>query len=261
MIAAVKERVRAQDSLFGEPIPGSQSVYRAVAILRGVARGNVNGVTASARAADPQPTLATTHRLLKVLSGEVLLTFAPYSKRYKLGVEAKQFSLRALLSSTIQLIRDLSRETVFLFVRSGADSLCLARCDGDIRIAQLTIDVGSRRSLGHGAGGLALLAGESGEVIERVLVHNERIYPAYANLTSEEIRCGVTATLKRGFSFNDGRLKDDVRAVGLAVGRANEPPLAAVSIATSQARIGTRKRKELDNLLYNELRTRDWTFP
>lgn len=95
----------------------------------------------------------------------------------------------------------------------------------------------------------------------RGVARNDQIDPAYANLKSEEIRAAVSATRKRGFSLNAGCLKDDVRAVGFAVGRINEPPLAAVRIATSQARIGTRKRKEFESLLYNELRTRDWTFP
>ena len=268
MIAAVRERVRSHDLATGEPVPGSQSVYRAVAVLRGVARSNINGITASVLANDLQLTLATTHRLLKVLTGEGLLTFDPYSKRYKLGLqlytlglEAQQFALRELLAGALQRIRDLSRETVFLFVRSGADSLCLERLDGDIAVPQLTIDVAARRPLGIGAGGLALLAAESDAFIEQALAHNANIYSAYADLTAEEIRVAMLATRRRGFSFNDGRLQDDVRAVGLAVGRTDEPPLAAVSIATSQARIGTRKRKEFESLLYNELKTRDWTFP
>ena len=69
-----------RESSSGERIPGTQSVYRAIAVLRGIARSNAAGVTASVLARELELTLATTHRLLKVLASEGLLTFDPYRK-------------------------------------------------------------------------------------------------------------------------------------------------------------------------------------
>ena len=165
-----ERQAQVQDAMKGERISGSQSVYRAIAVLRGVARHNATGITASVLANELALTLATTHRLLKVLTDESLLTFDPYSKKYHVGLElymlgmtAWQFNLRDLLASAMARVREISRETVFLLVRSGADALCLERLDGDFPIRALTLAVGSRRPLGVGAGGLALLAAETDE--------------------------------------------------------------------------------------------------
>ena len=249
----------------GERISGTQSVYRAIAVLRGVARSNAAGVTASVLARELELTLATTHRLLKVLAGEGLLTFDPYSKKYHLGlelymlgIEAHYFGLKELLAGPMQRVRDRSGETVFLVIRSGADGLCLERLDGDFPIRALTLTVGSRRPLGVGAGGLALLAAEPDEVVERVLRHNRKHYADYADFTPDEIRTAVALAREYGSSFNDGRLRDDVRAVGLAVGPAGKMPVAAVSVATNQARMEESCRADLHALLKSELETIDW---
>ena len=245
-------------------VSGSQSVYRAVGVLRGVARHNVTGVTASTLASEQGLTLATAHRLLKVLTGEGLLTFDPYSKKYHLGLElytlgiaARDFGLRDLLAGPMERLRDLSRETVFLLVRSGFDALCLERLDGDFPIRTLTLGIGSRRPLGIGAAGLALLAAESDEVVEQVLRYNGKLYTDYAEFTNEEIRSAVALTRRRGASFNDGRLRNEVRAVGMAVGLTDEAPIAAVSIATSQLRMEESRRSELETLLRSEIGTLD----
>ena len=249
----------------GERISGTQSVYRAIAVLRGVARSNAEGITASMLARELDLTLATTHRLLKVLAGEGLLTFDPYSKKYHLGlelyvlgIEAHYFGLRELLAGPMERVRARSGETVFLLVRSGADALCLERLDGDFPIRALTLTIGSRRPLGVGAGGLALLAAEPDEVVERVLIHNRKHYADYADFTPDEIRTAVTLAREYGSSFNDGRLRDDVRAVGLAIGPAGKMPVAAVSVATNQARMEESRRADLHALLKSELETIDW---
>ena len=244
---------------------GSQSVYRAIAVLRGVARSNATGITASVLADELELTLATTHRLLKTLAGQGLLTFDPYSKKYHLGlelymlgIEAHYFGLGDLLAGPMRRICDASRETVLLLVRSGTDALCLQRLDGVFPLRALTLSVGARRPLGIGAGGIALLSAETDEVVARVLRHNEKFYPDYADVTPAEIQKAVAATRKRGFSFNDGLLRDAVRAVGLAVGPDDETHQAAVSIATSQSRMSKSQRVDMEMLLKSELENIDW---
>ncbi len=237
-------------------IKGSQSVYRAIAVLRGVARHHHTGITSTELCDKLDLTPATTHRLLQVLLSENILTVDPYSKKYHLGLElyllgsaAHDFAVREHLAVHLDNLRRLSGATVFLFVRSGADSLCLRRIDGDSAIVGLTIAEGSRRPLGVGAGGLALLAAESNRMVEKVLRSNTSLYGNYFDVSIEEIWRWVEATRKRGFSFNDGRLKTGVRAVGIAVGPPSERPVAAVSIATDDTRLTEALRIEFEQLL------------
>ena len=258
-----KSSARREQSI-AKTVKGSQSVYRAIAVLRGVARHHRTGITSTELCEELNLTPATTHRLLQVLLSENILTVDPYSKKYHLGLElyllgsaAHDFAVREHLAVHLENLRKLSRETVFLFVRSGADSLCLRRIDGDCVVAGLTIAEGSRRPLGVGAGGLALLAAESNWLVERILRSNASLYGNYFDVPLKEIWRWVEATRKRGFAFNDGRLKTGVRAVGIAVGPPSERPLAAVSIATDDTRMTAAMRSEFERLLRVQFKKQD----
>lgn len=250
-----------------QPVLGSQSTYRAIGILRCVSGHNQNGITATRLCAEVGLTLATTHRLLQVLVSENMLTVDPYSKRYHLGLdlfvlgrEAFRFGVKELVGSRLERIRDTSGETVFLLIRSGTDALCLARLDGDYPIRALTLKQGSRRPLGIGAGGLALLAGQPVTVMKKILMSNSILYEDYADVDVEEVRSWVRTAKRRGFSFNDGRLRHGVRAVGMSIGPEGEPPVAAVSVATCERRMAADRRRELERTLKAELAGIDWSL-
>jgi DNA-binding IclR family transcriptional regulator len=49
-------------------------------------------------------------------------------------------------------------DTIFVFVRSGYDALCLDRCEGPFPIRSFTNDVGGRVALGVGQAAMVLLA-------------------------------------------------------------------------------------------------------
>ncbi len=247
---------------------GAQSVYRAIALLRGVAQRNEAGVQAGELATALGLTLATAHRLLKVLTWEGLLTFDPYSKRYHLGLElftlglsAHQFAVRDLLRPVLQRLARLSGGTAFLVVRAGADAVCLERVDGAMPVPNLTVVVGSRRPLGVGAGSLALLAALRPEVCERILRHNDPYYPDYGGVTTDDIRAAVVQARRTGFAVNDGRIRPGVRAAGAAVGPGfgNDGALAGVSIAADSAHLSDPRLAELAKLIRSETDRVDWS--
>jgi len=248
-------------------IPGSQSVYRAIAALRCVARHNRTGITAKSLASETKLIPATAHRLLKVLVSEGMLTVDPYSKTYHLGLElfqmgsvAHDFSVTRYLEAPLLELMEVTGETVFLFIRSGTDSLCLRRIDGHYPIRVLTLTEGSRRPLGVGAGGMALLAGQTDELCDRILASNMARYADYFNTTLDEMKHQIAATRADGFSFNDGRLHDGVRAVGMSVGPEGCEPVAAISVVTSQQRMAPAKRQFLQESLRTGLNGLDWTL-
>lgn len=248
-------------------IPGSQSVYRAIAVLRCVVRHNRTGITIKNLASETGLVPATAHRLLKVLVSEGMLTVDPYSKTYHLGLElfqmgsvAHDFSITRYLEAPLLELLEVTGETVFLFIRSGTDSLCLRRIDGHYPIRVLTLTEGSRRPLGVGAGGMALLAGQADDLRDRILASNLERYADYFNTTLDEMRRQIAATRADGFSFNDGRLHDGVRAVGMAVGPEKCEPIAAISVATSQQRMAPVRRQFLQESLRAKFSGLDWTL-
>ena len=67
-------------------------------------------------------------------------------------------------------LAEQTQDTVYLSERRGLEAVCTARALGDYPIKALTLDVGIRRPLGVGAGGLAILCAlpeaEADEIIE-----------------------------------------------------------------------------------------------
>lgn len=77
---------------------------------------------------------------------------------FELGLAASSnFNLRDIRQSSLMRLADRTGDAVFLTIRSGYDTVCIDRKEGSFSIRALTLGVGTRRSLGVGAGGLALL--------------------------------------------------------------------------------------------------------
>ncbi|MDO8971128.1 MAG: helix-turn-helix domain-containing protein, partial [Saprospiraceae bacterium] len=119
------------------PVQGTQSISRAVALLRAVARNNENGAQLSKLARNVDLNVVTARRLLSVLVHEGLLSFDQQKKTYQIGIAlyhigsaAKQFEIRDRFRSTLEKIADLTEDTVFLFVRRGNDATCIDRLEG-----------------------------------------------------------------------------------------------------------------------------------
>jgi len=247
-------------------VAGTQSVYRAVAILRGVARHNEDGITAKRLAEEIDLTLGTTHRLLSAFVDEGLLTVDHFTKKYHLGLElyqmgsaARVFYITQFLESTLQKLRDITGETVFLLIRSGTDSLCLRRLDGTLPLHALTLLEGSRRPLGVGAAGLALLAALPDPLCARIVAGNLETCQEYFDLTADDLHRAITTTRSAGVSLNTGQVLSGVRGIGMAVGPATNPGLCAVSIASTDKRMTTEHQRFLEDTLRAELGQIDWT--
>jgi len=179
-----------------KPIAGAQSVHRAIALLRSVAKHNdKGGANLSKLARDVGINVTTAYRLLTVLTSESLITHDPFSKVYNLGIElfslgsaAYQFSIKDRYRDVIEKIAQETDDTVFLLIRSGNDVMCIDRVEGKFPIRTMTIDIGARRPLGIGAGSLSLIAFLPDEQFEDIVSSNERRYLQYKNLTSDDIR-------------------------------------------------------------------------
>ncbi|MFC7207944.1 IclR family transcriptional regulator [Comamonas endophytica] len=138
-----------------------QSLERAIELLRHISVEHETGARLSdlvAASGLPQP---TTHRLLKQMV-EGGLVMQDEKRRYRLGhfayelglLASKHFVLKEQCAPYLQRISSATGDTAFLVVRSGVDSFCLDRQSGSFPIQVLTVDVGRRRPLGIGGGGL-----------------------------------------------------------------------------------------------------------
>ncbi|MCL1960862.1 MAG: hypothetical protein FWG56_03590 [Desulfovibrionaceae bacterium] len=129
-------------------------------------------------------------------------------------------------------------------MREGVLSHCIARQVGSHPVQVLVIQVGTLQPLGVGAAGLALLSALSDAQVDAIVAANATELPRYGGMTAERMRLLIRATRERGWSVIGNHATRNVLAVGMAVRNARGEPVAAISVATTQARM-PRERQQL----------------
>lgn len=221
------------------------TLARAMHLLRLLATAGRRGLgltELAQRTGLPHPSV---HRLLQHLMAERMVSQTETTRRYRLGRMAFELGLAAasmydLRDACREPLRDLAEhvgDTVYLTVRSGLEGVCEDRYEGPSPIRVVTLDIGSRRPLGQGAGGLAILSflpdGERESTLEAVveLLANKGI-AAGSNLHHDVAECRAN-----GFAWIQDRVSLGVSAVGVPLFNSLDQPIAAISIAAVNSRM------------------------
>ncbi len=240
---------------------GVQSVARVVRALKLIAAHAPEGMrfTDLARELDLEP--PTAHRLLKALASEQMLARDAHSRRYNLGPlvfelglsSASRFgpTLRATCAPVRAERAASTGDTSFLFVRSGDDTVCVSRVEGTYPIQTPMVPLGSRQPLGVNAGGLALLSALPEVEMNRVLAAIAPRLAKHGDLKVEELRRYCGEAQSAGFALIANRAAPGVSAVGLPITGATTTPIAAITVATTEARMTDARVKEILPLLTN----------
>lgn len=234
---------------------GTQSIERVVSLLRVVAsRGRAGMRMGDVAAATGLPT-STCHRMLQRLELEGLLERDPVTRKYLLGPLLHELGLLArprlelaeVCRPALAELADATQDTVYLSERRGREAVCSARALGDFPIKALTLDVGIRRPLGVGAGGLAILCAMPEAEAEAVVEANAPLYRKLSALDADGVRAAVRAGRRQGYAFLDGPVVPGTAAVGVAF--PPEHPVAAISVAAISSRLDTVRREEVASVL------------
>jgi DNA-binding IclR family transcriptional regulator len=239
---------------------GTQSIQRAAFLLRLIAANNKAGlrlVDLVRHSGLEQPTV---HRMLKAMIAENMVIQRVENRRYflgpilfELGLAAEQhYGLREICQSSLVRIAEKTGDTVFLTVRRGREAVCIDRKDGAFPVKVFTLNVGDRRALGVGAGGLAILA-ELPEVdAEQVIEGNSKILGLVGGLNAKEMKQRVAQARRQGYGIHDVLNVSGVKAVGVAIKNAEGDAFAALSISAVATRIANQRIEELVVLLRKE---------
>jgi len=240
---------------------GSQSIERAIAVLRAIAAAGQGGATVATMASAIGLNRTTVHRIVAALAREGLVDQDEASGHCFLGAEIA--ALGALASArhgihqrALPALARLSAhtaDTAFLSTPSGFDSVCLHREEGSFPIRTQVLWPGQRLPLGVGAGSLALLAAMPDETVTAALaVNRARLERDYPNFTGDRLAGLVEQTRRDGFATNRGMIVPGSWAVGVAVRNSRGEPIAALSVAAIEARMGENRRSEIAALLLAE---------
>ena len=241
---------------------GTQSVERAILLLKLVAFASGNGVTLSDLVQQSALNRTTLHRLLKCLMQQGTIRFDSARKSYFLGplmfqisvVSTQRVDLHALLSTALTRIAEDTGDTAFLSVRSDNHAIYIDRRAGSYPIKTFVVEVGTRRPLGIGAGSLTMLSALPEDEIRKVLKSNESNLAAYG-MTEKKLMAAVAKTRKIGYASMPVEGLNGVVALGLPVLDALGAPIAAFSVAAIADRMSLSRQLEILQILRREA---DW---
>ncbi|MDB5963782.1 MAG: IclR family transcriptional regulator, partial [Polaromonas sp.] len=191
----------------------------------------------------------TAHRLLKALTQEGMLVQSAGNRRYslgpllfELGISAThQFNLKDICQPVCMALAEQTGDTSFLFLRSGHDAVCISRIQGTYPIQTPSVPVGSRQPLGVSAGGLALLSALPVPEMEVVMAAVEPRLGAYGDLGVDKLRELCALARSNGYALTGNHAVPGVRAVGLPIFDLSGNPIAAITVAATQARMNERR--------------------
>jgi DNA-binding IclR family transcriptional regulator len=252
----------------GKPRPngtnasGTQALQRASLLLRLIASHGRSGVRLSDVVKESGLEHPTVHRILKGLMAEGLVMQAAESRRYFLGplvfelglAATPQFKLTDICGPALQRIAEKTGDTVFLIVRSGNDSVCIDRKEGSFPIKTFTLDVGVRRPLGAGAGGLALLMLLPDETVNDIVGANATRITGYNNLTVPALLKALRRSRELGYALNDIHNTTGATTLSLPIVNRYGEPFAAISIGAISSRMNDERQKQLASILRGEIR-------
>ena len=232
---------------------GAQSVRRALAVLRLVATGQEQGVRLTDIATMSGLSRPTVHRLLRVLMEETAVEQDVSTRRYLVGHELSllglartdRFPLRAIAEPYLQALADDVGDTVFLSMRHGADSVCIARHLGNHPIQVLSINLGVRRPLGASVSGIVLLAAMEPQQAEQITRANATRLALQQRSVDDVLRL-VQAARENGYAYAPHGVMPGTTAAAVPVEDGQGQVLAAISIAALADRM---ERKRLPAVL------------
>jgi DNA-binding IclR family transcriptional regulator len=227
-------------------------------ILRELAAHNRGGTRLADLVSSLQLEQPTVHRMLKSLIAASLATQDPATKRYYLGqtiyelglAASHRFNLKSVCEPVLSSLAAQTRDTSFLTVRSGDESVCLDRREGDSPIKVFTLAVGDRRPLGVGAGSMALLSGFPEAEIRRVITANAGRLRDFGGETPAALLAAVLEAKQRGYSLRNLPGYEGIRAIGMPVFDSEGRPVAALSISTLVGRLSGKEFEFRHQLLH-----------
>lgn len=232
---------------------GTQSLSRAVHLLRTLSTHTPTGWRLSDLATETHLDHATVHRLLAGLVEERLAARVAGTRRYTLGPLAYElgvaaspyYALDRLAAPALSRLATSTRDIIFLNLRSGFDSVCIARHDGHAALKAYTVDVGTRRPLCLSAGGVAMLVRLPRSEQARIEANNLQAIAGRDAARQDAMRRMVRRSRRAGYGINLGDFVPHIAAIGVAVCAPSGSPVASISLAGLEVDLQEPRRNAL----------------
>ena len=250
--------MRTYDATDKPETAGAQTLRRGLAVLRWLTRVGPDGLRMGEIARRSGLHKATAIRLTRTLVDEGFVLHDRAASAYRLGPEAfavglaaePSYELQRLAVPALRALALESGDTVFFTVLHGLESICLSRWEGDYPIRNPLVKAGDRRPLGVVAGSCAMLAALADDDIANILARNAAQRAAhFPGCTDAAIHRLVRETRAEGYCLNPGLVPESSWAIGVSVVDLNHRPVASISLAAIEPRLGPARRAVLGHRL------------
>jgi len=251
-----------------DPQQGGQAIRRALTVLRILAAGRETGVPLSEVVRATSLTRPTVHRIAQVLIEEGLVERSAQTGRYAIGRQVPELALARqsrspLLVAAEPYLAQASAQlgdTMFLTVRTGLDTLCVARRIGTYPIQVLSIEVGARRPLGVSSAGVAILAAMPAPEARKIVLANEARLMAYRT-DLETVLGQIRLARRRGYNLRDTGLVQGTKSLSAWIKNPDGEPVAAITLSAVRNRLGPRRAIEVSDILIATAQKIEQTIP
>lgn len=243
-----------------ESAGGVRSVERAALIIQTVADAGEGGCRFTDIVARTMMSKATVHRLLGTLVNVGWLEQVKDGSTFYLGLPLVPIGITAsnrhglvdLAAPHLQRLAELTGDTVYLTVRDGSQALCVDRMVGNFPIRTATLRVGDRRPLGSCPGSLALLVGQSPELVEQLMIN--RSQSPTVGRTSDTVTLPrlIEESRSNGYSMSPEIWVPGADGIGVPVLGAEESAVAALTLESIDSRLAEPRRTQLVEWLRRE---------
>ena len=238
------------------PRQGGQAIRRALAVLRTLAVGGERGVPLVEVVQETSLARPTVHRIVHVLIEEGIVERNDRSGNYVVGRQVPELALARPSRSPVLLaadpyLADVSAQlgdTLFLTVRTGLDTLCVARRIGGYPIQVLSIEVGVRRPLGVSSAGVAILAALPAPEARKIVLANEARFKAYRT-DVPTVLGQIQLARRRGYNLRDVGLVQGTKSISAWIRSPDGQPAAAITLSAMRNRLSPRRASEVAEVL------------
>ncbi|MFL9901349.1 helix-turn-helix domain-containing protein [Paraburkholderia fungorum] len=235
---------------------GTQSINRAMNLLRLLAAHNESGVRLVDIARESGLRRSTCHRILQCLVSEGMAVERQPGNRYLLGPLAYELGLGAarryridkISHPLLEELAELTEDAVFFSVRSGYYLSCVDHAIGNFPIKAYTRALGDRRPLGFGCAGVAILSLLPQDTIHEIATENRELLAAFGIYDLDGIIEKCLQAKANGFALNS-RPTLGLKALAVPVTDAQGRPLGALSLCAISPRIEAERLPFLTHAL------------
>lgn len=232
---------------------GARSLHRAIGLLRLLSTRGATGWRLSDLAQEASLEHSTVHRMLNCLLLERLAVRVEGTRRYTLGplayelgvAAAPHFAIERVAGPALMQLAAETRDIVFLNVRSGTESVCVARFEGRKALKAYTVEVGTRRPLSLSAGGVAMLIALPRAEQTGIEAQNLHAIERRGEARQTAVRRMLQRSRRLGYGCNQEDMIPGIVAIGVAIRAKTGEPVASLSLAASCADLRSPRRGRL----------------